>query len=701
MALGTMAVLGIGSNLKWENIEQLKDNEVKWRVEPIVKKIEKNLEKQKELTSLMTMMTSLNGSFKKLSDFSTYQKRETSVEGSGVKATAGEGLAIQDIKINVKQLAQNDVNQVGLQFASRDSKFTSKNTTIDFHHKGTNYSVNIKAGATLAEVAQSITDATDGKVVGIIMKTGGDNPYRLMIQSKESGKDNKVYFGSTLQSSAMPGGKITEGKLKIEIGGKKIEVELDKIGSKIGNDSKDNAKLILDKINEEIAKNQDLKAKIDKGEITIGLSSDGKGLMFNDATGGAIKVTPENVKIEVAEGTDAQDSDLGFSVKEVGVKDAVTGSKNVASGQLSGKITINGEDIDLSGINETSSEENAKKVAEKINEVFKKKNNGSISTTEQEVTASVKDGKLVLNSKDGNTIQISAKEGDNNKILDSLGLKAGTFTSPQSFLQEMKITNIQKAQNAEFTYNGITLERDKNSIDDVVSGLSLELTAITEKDKEVIVRVSRKDDGITEAMEDFVKNFNEVYNKIQELVKYDEKTEVAGIFNGNSEMRSILRQLNSIINSNDVNGNSLFQFGISISTSTDENGKITSDGTLKFDKEKFEKAYKDDPEAAIAFFRSTTSTINGESKEIDGVFTKLRNTMDGLITGRKATLNVLEESLKDEHKTLDKDKSNTQQRIDDRYDLMASKWSVYDQLIAKTQQQSQVVTQMIQQSMNS
>ena len=700
MALGTMAVLGIGSNLKWENIEQLKDNEVKWRVEPIVKKIEKNLEKQKELTSLMTMMTSLNGSFKKLSDFSTYQKRETSVEGSGVKATAGEGLAIQDIKINVKQLAQNDVNQVGLQFASRDSTFTNKNTTIDFHHKGTNYSVNIKAGATLAEVAQSITDATDGKVVGIIMKTGGDNPYRLMIQSKESGKDNKVYFGSTLQSSAMPGGKITEGKLKIEISGKTIEVELKDIGSEIGNTAEQNAQALLEAIHKKIDEDKnglkDLKDKIDKGEITIGLSSDGKGLMFNDATGGAIKVTPENVKIKVAEGTSEQESDLGFSVKEVGVKDAVTGSKNVTNEEIKGKITINGKEIDLDGIKENDSIKNAEKVAEKINEAFKNTN----GTTEQEVTASVKDGKLVLNSKDGKEITISAN-GDNNKILDSLGLKAGTFTSPQSFLQEMKITNIQKAQNAEFTYNGITLERDKNSIDDVVSGLSLELTAITEKDKEVIVRVSRKDDGITEAMEDFVKNFNEVYNKIQELVKYDEKTEVAGIFNGNSEMRSILRQLNSIINSNDVNGNSLFQFGISISTSTDENGKITSDGTLKFDKEKFEKAYKDDPEAAIAFFRSTTSTINGESKEIDGVFTKLRNTMDGLITGRKATLNVLEESLKDEHKTLDKDKSNTQQRIDDRYDLMASKWSVYDQLIAKTQQQSQVVTQMIQQSMNS
>ena len=294
-------------------------------------------------------------------------------------------------------------------------------------------------------------------------------------------------------------GKIESGEFKINIGGKEIKVELKDIGSKIGNDSKDNAKLILDKINEEIAKNQDLKAKIDKGEIIIGLSSDGKGLMFNDATGGAIKVEVKDAKVQAAEGASQNRKDLGFSVKEVGVKDAVTGSKNVASGQLSGKITINGEDIDLSGINETSSEENAKKVAEKINEVFKKKNNGSSSTTEQEVTAFVKHGKLVLNSKDGKEITISAN-GDNNKILDSLGLKAGTFTSPQSFLQEMKITNIQKAQNAEFTYNGITLERDKNSIDDVVSGLSLELTAITEKDKEVIVRVSRKDDGITEAM---------------------------------------------------------------------------------------------------------------------------------------------------------------------------------------------------------
>lgn len=38
MALGSMAVLGIGSNLSWDVINQMKDQEVKWRIDPITQK---------------------------------------------------------------------------------------------------------------------------------------------------------------------------------------------------------------------------------------------------------------------------------------------------------------------------------------------------------------------------------------------------------------------------------------------------------------------------------------------------------------------------------------------------------------------------------------------------------------------------------------------------------------------------------------
>lgn len=686
MALGSQSVLGISSNLSWDVIEQMKDNDIKNQINPITKKIEANMEKQTELTSLLTMMTSLNTNFKNLSDYSTFQKRSSSVEGSGVKATAGEGLAIQDIKINVKQLAQNDVNQVGLKFASRDSVFSTENTALNFYHNGTNYSIDIKAGMSVAEVGQAITDKTNGAVMGIIMKTGGDNPYQLMIQSKDSGAQNKIYFGSTLESAAMPGGQLTSGTLKIEIGGQAVEVDLSQVGSKIGNNAEDNAKAVLEAINNKINTDSnlsDLKNKIASGEITIGLNSTGKGLLLNDTKGNDINVTVTNAKMKPADGVQEVDTDLGFVKTSAGSGNTIQG-KNVVAGQLSGSLTINGEKIDLSGIQQSTGTENAQKIADSIN------NNTNL---QGKVSAEVKDGKLAIKSVDGSEIKIGAEgatDADKKKTLDSIGLTEGSYTSSKSFLDKMDLTNIQNAQNAKFTYNGIAVERDKNSFDDVVSGLSLELTAVTEANKDVIVRITRDDSGIAEEMEKFVENYNTMYNKITELMKYDEDTEVAGVFNGNSDIRQIVRQFNSIISSNDVNGNNLVKYGI----------YFNDDGTLKMDKEKFNSAFKEDPDAAVSFFRSATSTIRGEETEVDGVFTKLRTTMDKLITGSNSTLKLLETSLVDEQKTLNEDKKKTQESIDTRYDTMAEKWSAYDQLIAKTQQQAQTVQNMIQ-SMNS
>ena len=685
MAVGQMGVLGIASNLSWDVLNQLKDNDIKNQIDPITKKIETNMEKQTELTSLLTMMTSLNTNFKNLSDFSTYLKRSTSVEGSGVKATAGEGLAIQDIKINVKQLAQNDVNQVGLKFAARDSVFSSENTTLSFYHNGTNYDIEIEAGMTVSEVGQAITDKTNGAVMGIIMKTGGDEPYQLMIQGKDSGAQNKIYFGSTLESAAMPGGQLTNGTFEIEIGGQTISIDLaNDVETKIGNTAENNAKALLKAINEKIENDPNLaniKDKLKNGEITIGLNSTGKGLLLNDSKGGEIKVNITDAKVKVIEAGSEVDTDLGFIKTSVGASstDLIKGSA-VSSGALSGAITINGERIDLSSIDTGSGAGNAQEIANKIN---------TNVNLQDKVSAEVKDGKLVINSLDGNSVRIGAEGADSaeqTKVLNSVGLQMGSYATSQSFLEKMDITNIQKAQNAQLTYNGIEIERDKNSFDDVVSGLSLELTAVTEANKEVIVRVSRDDSGIAEEMEKFVENYNTMYNKIQELMRYDEDTEVAGVFNGNSDIRQILRQFNSIITSNDINGDNLVKYGI----------YFNDDGTLKMDREKFDSAFKEDPDKAVAFFRSTTSVSRGISTEVDGVFTKLRNTMDKLITGSNSTLKLLETSLVDEQKTLNEDKTKTQEYIDSRYETMASKWSAYDQLIAKTQQQSLAVQNMIQ-----
>lgn len=685
MALGTQSVLGISSNLTWDVIEQMKDLDVSNQIDPITEKLEKNMEQQTELTSLLTMMTSLNTSFKNLSDYSTYQKRQATVEGSGVKATAGDGLAIQDITINVSQLAQNDVNQVGLKFASRDSIFSSDNTTLNFYYNGSNYSVDIKAGATLSEVAQSITDATNGEVMGIIMKTGGENPYQLMIQSKNTGANNKIYFGSTLESAATPGGKITSGTLDIEIGGEKISIDMSQIGSDFGNEAKDNASLILDAINKEIENNANLKDKIDKGEITISLNSSGNGLMFNDASGGTIKVEANNVKLQASQGTSAVDTDLGFVKTSVGGDETLTEMK-IAAGALTGVFTINGEKFDLSQLTNANNtaEQNRAAILNAINS----------NSTLQSAGIKAEEGKNGAISLVGKSVTIGAEGADaseQTKVLDSIGMVAGSYTSSQGLLDKMDITNIQKAQDAKLTYNGIPIERDTNNIDDIVSGLSLELTSITETGKDVIVRIARDDEGIAEEVQAFVESYNEIYNKLQELTKYDAETEISGVFNGNSEIRSITRQLNAIINSTDANGTSLVKYGV----------YMNEDGTLTFEQDTFNTAFQEDPDAAVEFFRSSATTSKGQTIETDGVFTKLRDTMDSLITGSNSTLKILETTLINEQKTLNEDKTSTQESIDTKYEIMAEKWSAYDQMIAQMQQSANTITQLINQAMNS
>ena len=675
MAIGPMASLGIGGSgvLSWETLNQLKDNEVKHQVDPITKKIETNMEKQKELTTLLTDMSLLKGNFTKLSDFSTFQQRKATVEGNGIKATAGEGLAVQDIKVNVSQLAQNDINQINKQFSSRDAEFTKENTSIKFHHNGKDYSVDVKAGMSVAEVGQAITDATNGDVLGIIMKTTGETPYQLMIQGKDTGKDNKIYFGSTVTSAAMPGGKISGGKIELTIGGTKLDIDLQGLQGNEKNTSEENSKLILEHIKKEIAekaKNKDpnaeaIQKKLDSGELTIELGKGGKGLFINDSKGGNISIKAENVKQSVT-GTQQNNTDLGFANATTKDEPLVKGGRVDTP---TGKFKIDGIEIDLTGAKD------AKQVAEKINEAMKKVGK------DKDVVAKEEGGKLILSSANGK-ITIG---GDDEKALESIGLSKGSYNSSSNFMNNMGITNISKAQDAEFTYNGIKMTRDKNTIDDVVSGLTLELTNVTEKDKDVTVRIARDDEGLSEIVEEMVENYNKVYNKIVELVKYDEDTKVAGLFNGNSEMRSITRQLNSVFNSNDIKGRSLVQFGI----------YLNEDGTLKFEKDKFETAYNKDPEDAIDFFRITTSSVGGKESETDGVFMRLKNTMDSLITGEKSTLKALEANLTHEHDTLAEDQKTTQSRIDMRYDTMAEKWSVYDQMLAKIQNSANTVLSMI------
>ncbi len=680
MATGTVTALGIGSNvLTSDMIDKLRNAERQSRVTPLVKKAKANLDKQSSLTKLMTLFNALNSSAKKLSDTSTYLERSSTVSGKGVSATIGAGLPIQDITVRVNQLAKGDINQVGTSYASRDSVFSSINSVLKFHAGGKDYSVKIRAGMTLGEVAQSITDATGGKITGVVMKTGGSKPYQLMINSKNTGSDSKIYFGSTLTSNALRAGKIeasNNGDFTVTLkdkNGVSKTLNVTVPATATNSDAQGNAAAIQKAIKDAIAADSDFAGL--ENDINVGISGEGKRVVINDRRGHDVKVGGSKA------------GQFGFTTTETGKVNTVEGNP-VSGGKLTGKLTIGDVDLDLSTITSdgNNGQQNAEAVRDKIN------------SSSSEYTASVKNGRLIINKNDGGQVQVVVKGADKSpeqaasrKAIASLGLTAGAHQSYEKFQEStLKLKNIQAAQDAKFIYNGISITRGSNSVSDVISGVNLELTAVhKDTDSPSVIRVTRNNKSVFDEVKSFVETFNQLMNKLNEEMKYDADTKIAGNFQGDGDLRSLRTALNALISYSNGDRDTLFKYGVSLN----DHGKMTLDA------EKLKKAFEENPERAIAFFKGTTRKINGKEVEEQGVFSRFRKTLDGYVTGGKSKLKLLEKSLSDEGKRLSEEKKKAESDIKTRYESLTARFIAYDAMIAKINRSFGALDMMIKQSM--
>jgi len=692
MATSALSSLGIGSGvLTYDVIDKLKAADEDSVVKPYITKMEQNTEKQAKLAGLMSILSSMKSSATKLSDYSTYLGRSTTVTGEQVSAQAGSGFVTQDIKVVVNQLAQQDVYQSSKGYSTRDSAFSTYGSKLSFSYGGTDYSINIKQNQSLGDVSQAITDATDGKVAATIMKAGGANPYQLTLTGTDSGSDNKIYFGSTLSATGTPSKALSigAGDFSVSLQGtdgtqKTIALtyeQADDAASAIENgkglseallqalkDSGEFDGLLFDPSDPDTQNNP----------IHIDYNRENGGLVINDTRGYSVSVSGD--KADNLGFLDGNTSDVKSNTIE--------GSK-VQSGLIEGKFKLGSSEINLGSITSSgnSSAQNAQAIVDYINN-----NLGAKYTAEVG-----KDSNLIINSATGaDTISIFVDSTDSvayNASLSGItriGLTAGSQKSEAVFLSEvMQLSNIQVAKNAEFTYNGVAISRSTNSFDDLVSGLSMTLNEVHEDGKSSTIRVAQDKEGLSEDVKSFVDSYNELLTTLKDLTKYDEDLDVAGVFQGVSQIYGIKGGLNSILTSADSNGKSLIEFGIF----------INEDGSLNLDEEKLNDKIENDYEGTQEFFRGYTATVQGQDVEFDGVFTRFLDKIDSLIDGNDSTLKLYDTSLTDELKTLDEQKSKAQKYIESRYEIMAMRFAAYDSIISGINNQFTVIQQMIQQSM--
>ncbi|WP_367692582.1 flagellar filament capping protein FliD [Helicobacter pylori] len=680
MAIGSLSSLGLGSKvLNYDVIDKLKDADEKALIAPLDKKMEQNVEKQKALVEIKTLLSSLKGPVKTLSDYSTYISRKSNVTGDALSASVGAGVPIQDIKVDVQNLAQGDINELGAKFSSRDDIFSQVDTTLKFYTQNKDYAVDIKAGMTLGDVAQSITDATNGEVMGIVMKTGGNDPYQLMVNTKNTGEDNRVYFGSHLQSTltnknALSLGVDGSGKSEVSLNLKGADGNMHEVPIMLelpeSASIKQKNTAIQKAIEQALENDPNFKDLIANGDISIDTLHGGESLIINDRRGGNIEIKGSKAK------------ELGFLQTATQESDLLKSSRTIKEGKLEGVISLNGQKLDLKALTKESntSEENTDAIIQAINA---KEGLNAFKNTE---------GKLVINSKTG-MLTIKGEDALGKDSLKDLGLNAGMVQSYEASQDTLFMSkNLQKASDSQFTYNGVSITRPTNEVNDVISGVNITLEQTTEPNKPAIISVSRDNQAIIDSLKEFVKAYNELIPKLDEDTRYDADTKIAGIFNGVGDIRTIRSSLNNVFSYSvhtDNGVESLMKYGLS----------LDDKGVMSLDEAKLSSALNSNPKATQDFFYGSDSKdMGGREIHQEGIFSKFNQVIANLIDGGNAKLKIYEDSLDRDAKSLTKDKENAQELLKTRYNIMAERFAAYDSQISKANQKFNSVQMMIDQA---
>lgn len=619
MAINTeKSQLGVGSGniLSWDTIDKLKEADTKALIKPLEKEIQSNLTKQKDLTAITTLLSTFKSNVSNLTGDSTYLKREASTSGSSsVSVSVSSGVAEQELNLSVEQLANQDSFQ-SKKFSSRTDSVFTQNVSFGISIDGKDYVINADSTTTLEQLAEKINESTDKKVQAKILNVGGDEPFRLIVQSAKTGEANKIGFYSITKSSS-------------------------------------------------------------SGNISDDKTLEALGFYFDKSSGSGVK------------------DSYGNEINRLTLKDP------------------------------------------------------SQLTQDQQKNAG---------------------------------------------------SQISKAQDAKFKYNGIDITRSSNRVEDLILGVSLTLNKVDKAGESTNSSIKQSTKGILEDIKAMVDSFNSLMNNINEATKYDSETNLAGTFQGVREITSISSELNKIVNGVSKDGKSLASFGITVTKDgllTMDSTKVNDMITTKFDE--FKSFFSSETKFTNVTARgdkkvdwgdeikgkltingveidinipkdytagSTTSTggtgsagnekdkknallkaitnaknlsdisasfdkdgklilkgsggknieikgeknfleklglkeqkLEGKTEVVGGFFKGLNDTLNGLI-GKNGTLTKYEDSLTSSHKSLTETKEKRQKELDTKYTTMAEKWSQYDTIIAKLENQMKTVTSMIEAAAN-
>lgn len=326
-------------------------------------------------------------------------------------------------------------------------------------------------------------------------------------------------------------------------------------------------------------------------------------------------------------------------------------------------ITIeqaNGQKLNVTlGKDETSIES----IANAINQAKVVNEDGSISESPVNATI-VRSGtdsyQLVITSKEtGEQQTITSISSDDEKLNSLVGFDINQADSSA-------MSEIAKAQDAKFSFNGITVNSASNTVKDVIPGVDITLKAVTTTSQNLTITADNE--KTQEALKEWVEAFNQLQSTISALTQFtasdansDELNSNNGPLVGDSTLRNIDQSIRSIFSKGQAGEISvLAQIGINM----DSNGKLI------IKENELEKALKENSEAVAMLFIGDGETT-GIANEVCAKVSSFIDS-DGMID---TATNGLNSTLKSLDKRYDQVNNSIEQTIE-RYRVQFTKLDI-------------------------
>lgn len=554
MATGTLSSLGLGSEvLNQETLEKLKNADISARVKPYETKIETNTTKQKALTELTTKLAAFQSAVSSLGDSTAFGKRKVTPSVTGDSAAA---TLTASNGVSVQNLS------VKVEKIAQKDVFQSGGITKDTDRVLTG-----------KQQAASFTIMQNGKEYTI--KVEANTTYADLADKINSATDGKV-----IAKIVSTGEKGTPYRFTLS----SKETGADNAISFFAG-TKDSQTGVYEEKQDAVKILGNLGWTLKKDNIA---EADMKGFAFS---GGTKASSVKNLNTETI------DKDIKFTLWAGEEKFTIEAKSNETYQQLIDKVEKDTQGkIKLSAVSSGSGNHTFNFVA----------GDKASSSTKIKIFDGVAAGAAGS--------QTYSSDSNTTDFLQNT-LKIGISTSYS--LDDAKGTaHLKKAQDAEFTLDGVKMYRSTNEIKDIGAGLTLNLL----KAGEINFDIKQDSEGLTSTMEELVEKYNELVNYLNDVTAYDSETKVSGDLADVNEVKSLRSTINKMLftsqsiegTTTDDKGNktktnvlvSVLDFGLSLNDTSKSNSSQLA--LLKFDSAKFEKKFAEDPDFAESFFSGTS-----------------------------------------------------------------------------------------------